>query len=125
MTQLNPFTGSILQSPVVQQQQQSLRQAQVEHRQHLRRNSAASNDQFTHDVENTEEVNPIHDEERQHGSTRQQHEAPQPEDQVVLESATLEETTTEPATAKPVVTPLTVSHPDSAQARHIALDIKA
>lgn len=114
MTQLNPFTGSILQSPVVQQQQQSMRQQQVEHHQRLRRNAAASSsdDPDTPNVENPEEIAPIHEQERDHGKNRKPRDHRQTEDQVELTSVA------EPADELVIATPATPDGSAAPQAAH-------
>lgn len=142
MTQMNPFTGSILQSPVVQQQQQSMRQQQVEHQQHLRRNAGASSgeDNDVHNVENPEEITAIHDQERDHQQGRQPRNHREPKDQVELSSVppepeevaaaaiTPDQATADASLAHRPITatmPAPSQSPANAQDQRLPLDIKA
>jgi hypothetical protein len=68
MSQLNPFTGSILQTSQAQLTQQTERASQVRQQQATKKNSAtpAQGDVFEHQVESADEVAAIHDEEKDH-----------------------------------------------------------
>ncbi len=55
MSQMNPVTGSILQTSVVQKQQSGDKARQLHHAQQLRKNVAAREDGSEDQVENTEE----------------------------------------------------------------------
>jgi hypothetical protein len=56
---MNPVTGSILQTSVVQKQQTEGKAQQLRRAQELRKNVAAPEDESEHQVENTEELTPI------------------------------------------------------------------
>ncbi|MGA3067784.1 MAG: hypothetical protein ABSF29_13150 [Tepidisphaeraceae bacterium] len=56
---MNPLTGSILQTSVVQQQQSGEKAQQLQRAQELRKNVAAREDEMEHQVENTEELSAI------------------------------------------------------------------
>jgi hypothetical protein len=62
MTQINPFTGSILQSPIVQRQQSAEKDRQVRRAQDVEKNAALQGDRLDHQVESSEALSPIHDE---------------------------------------------------------------
>jgi len=65
MSQINPFTGSILQAPQVQRQQSVEKGRQVRRTQGLAKNSALQSDKLEHQVESSEELSPIHGEQKQ------------------------------------------------------------
>lgn len=56
MSQMNPVTGSILQTSVVQKQQTGEKAQQLRRAQEMRKNVAARDDESEHQVENTEEL---------------------------------------------------------------------
>jgi hypothetical protein len=62
MSQINPFTNSILQAPQVQRQQASDKDRQVRKAQDQQKNAALYDDRLEHQVESTEELTTIHDE---------------------------------------------------------------
>ena len=62
MTQINPFTGSVLQAPVVQRQQAAEKDRQIRRTQDVEKNAALQGDQLEHQVESTEALSEIHDE---------------------------------------------------------------
>lgn len=64
MSQINPFTGSILQTPQVQRQQAVEKDRQARRVTDRVKNSALTEDQLDHQVESSEAVIPIHEEER-------------------------------------------------------------
>jgi hypothetical protein len=64
MSQINPFTGSILQSTQVQRQQATDKDRQVRRAHDKVRNSALTEDQIDHQVESTDELHPIQPEQR-------------------------------------------------------------
>lgn len=61
MTQFNPLTGAILQSPMVQQQQSSEKTSQIRRSQQLEKNAALEEDELEHQVESSEELTPTDD----------------------------------------------------------------
>jgi len=65
MSQINPFTGSILQAPQVQRQQSVEKDRQVRRTQDLAKNSALEADQLEHQVESSEELTPTHADQKQ------------------------------------------------------------
>jgi|SRR5215210_3823355 len=70
MTQINPFIGSILQSTTVQRTQSAEKNAHVQRAQTRAKDSAASGDQFEHQVESSDALVSIHDEDPQHPQHR-------------------------------------------------------
>jgi hypothetical protein len=62
---VNPLAGSLAQSTAVTRQQSTDKSRQIRHAQTLRKDVAAAPDSFEHQVESTEELNPIHDERRE------------------------------------------------------------
>jgi len=61
MSQLNPLTGSIVQTPLVQQQQTDQKTRQLRRAEELRKNIAARDDQTEHQVESTDRLAAIED----------------------------------------------------------------
>jgi len=61
MSQLNPFIGSILQTPQAQRLQSELRDDRVRRTQQARRNAAASAEPDAIPVENPDELDPTGD----------------------------------------------------------------
>lgn len=70
MTQINPFVGSILQSTTVQRAQAAEKTSHVQRAQNRAKDSASSGDQFEHQVESSDELTQIHDEDPQHPQQR-------------------------------------------------------
>ncbi len=62
MTQINPFIGAVVNSTSVQRAQAAEKNAHVQRAQLRAKDSAASTDQFEHQVESSEGLSPIHDE---------------------------------------------------------------
>ena len=58
MTQFNPLSGAILQSPIVQQQQAGEKVSQIKRTQLLEKNIALEDDQMENQVESSDEVQP-------------------------------------------------------------------
>ena len=61
MTEFNPFAGAILGSSQAQSIAGTERQRQLRRAQALRKDVAAREDTFEHQVESAEELHPIHD----------------------------------------------------------------
>jgi hypothetical protein len=61
MSQINPFTGSVLQAPQVQQQQASDKDRQLRRAVDQQKNAALQGDRLEHQVESSEELAEIHD----------------------------------------------------------------
>jgi hypothetical protein len=61
MSQINPFTGSVLQAPQVQRQQASDKDKQLRRAVDQEKNSALQGDRLEHQVESAEELTEIHD----------------------------------------------------------------
>jgi hypothetical protein len=76
MTYFNPLTGASLQGGQVQEQLTAAKARQVRRAQTLARNVAAEGDTFEHQVESTEELSAIHDE-QQSKQQSDPHEHPQ------------------------------------------------
>jgi hypothetical protein len=82
MSQINPFVGSVLQAPGVQRSQASDKDRQLRRAADLEKNAGLSEDRFEHAVESSEEVDPIHDEQKQDPKKkRQPHKQPTEEQQ--------------------------------------------
>jgi len=62
MTQINPFTGSVLQAPLVQRQQAAEKDRQIRKAQDARKDAALTGEQHEHQVESSDGVGAIHDE---------------------------------------------------------------
>lgn len=61
MGQFDPLTASILQTPLLQQQQATEKARQLRRAQDLRKGVDDRDDELEHQVENTEEVTPVDD----------------------------------------------------------------
>ena len=70
MTQLNPLTGSVLGGAQAQHQVETEKTRQVRRSQALQKNVALQDDQLEHQVESSEELSPIHDQEQGHENQR-------------------------------------------------------
>jgi hypothetical protein len=79
MTQINPLTGSILQSTQVQREQSTEKSAQVRRQQDAQKVTGAPGDQFEHQVESSDAITPIHEEQKQQAQKKRQgpHQNPQ------------------------------------------------
>jgi hypothetical protein len=79
MTQINPLTGSILQSTQVQRQQSTEKSAQVRRQQNDQKATGLRGDEFDHQVESADAVAPIHEEQKQSSQKKRQgpHQKPQ------------------------------------------------
>lgn len=64
MSQINPFTGSILQSPQVQRQQAADKDRQLRKAADSAKNATLHGDELEHQVESSEELTPIHRDDR-------------------------------------------------------------
>lgn len=77
MSQINPFTGSIVQAPQVQRAQAAEKDRQVRKLHDLTKNAALQGDQLQHEVESSEALTPVQDEQlskqpkRRRGQSRQ------------------------------------------------------
>jgi len=67
VSQINPFTGSVVQAPHVQRTQASDRDRQLRRATDLSKNAALQGDQHRHEVESSEAVTPVHDEQPRNG----------------------------------------------------------
>jgi hypothetical protein len=61
MSQINPFTNSILQAPQVQRQQASDKDRQLRRAVNQQKDAALQGDRLEHQVESSEELAEIHD----------------------------------------------------------------
>lgn len=67
MSQINPITGSILQAPTVQRQQESQKTSQIRQAQDQRRNSAAADEEEVEEsVSSADGLQPIGDDQPRH-----------------------------------------------------------
>jgi len=76
MTQINSFTGSILQSTQVQRQQSAAKDREVRQMREKEKNIALRDDEMDHQVESSEELKHIREERRsdhQRGRKHQPH----------------------------------------------------
>lgn len=86
MTQINPFTGAVAQSPQVQRLQAA------EKDQHLRRTQEAakvtglSTDQFEHQVESADALGSIHDKDARQSGGQEKEQQSAPEDETETEA---------------------------------------
>ena len=78
MTQLNPFTGAVAQSPQVQRAQAAEKDRHVRRASDAAKATALSTDQFEHQVEAAEALIPIHDGDPQHPSKQRKPAKPKP-----------------------------------------------
>lgn len=83
VSQINPFTGSILQAPQVQRSQATDRDRQLRRATDLSKNTALAGQQLQHEVESSEAITPVHDEQSKHARQRKKpepHETPSQDD---------------------------------------------
>jgi len=64
MSQINPFTGSILQAPQVQRQQATDKDRHLRRASDLSKNAALQDDQLEHQVESSDAVTPVHEDDQ-------------------------------------------------------------
>jgi len=77
MSQINPFAGSILQTPLVQKQQSSDKDRQVRRAREAEKNTALAGDTLEHQVESSEELKPTEEhQKRERRFKRPKHHAP-------------------------------------------------
>ncbi|HVT89809.1 MAG TPA: hypothetical protein VHD56_13220 [Tepidisphaeraceae bacterium] len=81
MSQINPFTSSILQSPQVQRQQAADKDRQLRKAVERSRDSSLDEDQLEHQVESSEELTPIHDAPREQQNFKRSKHRPLTENQ--------------------------------------------
>jgi hypothetical protein len=79
MSQINPFTGSILQAPGVQRQQASDKDRQLRRATDQQKNTALQGDRLEHQVESAEELSPIHDQDTPDPRKRKKPSQPTPQ----------------------------------------------
>jgi hypothetical protein len=78
MTSINPFSGYVAQSAAVERTQATDKSRQVRRTQDLSKNVAARDDELEHQVESSDAVAAIHDEEHPQQQPQQQHGHPKP-----------------------------------------------
>ena len=76
MSQINPFTGSVLQAPQVQRSQATDRDRQLRRAADLSKNAALQGEQLQHEVESSEAIAPAHED---HGKNPKQRKKPDPQ----------------------------------------------
>jgi hypothetical protein len=64
MSQINPFTGSIVQAPNVQRTQAADKDRQLRRASDLAKNAALAGDQLQHEVESSEALTPTGDDQQ-------------------------------------------------------------
>jgi hypothetical protein len=65
MSQIDPFTASVMQAPYVQRQQATEKDRQTRRAQELEKDAALAEDELEHQVESSEELAPIHEQQKQ------------------------------------------------------------
>jgi hypothetical protein len=81
MDPINSLSGALAQGTLVQRHQSAVKNQQMSLAQQLEKNVAARDDEMEHQVENSEELTPIHeDQKRQDSRRRKDHQKP-PEDE--------------------------------------------
>jgi hypothetical protein len=82
MTQINPFTGSVLQSTQVQRQEATQKDRQIRQRQNEAKVAGAHSDEFEHQVESSDAITPVHEEQKQQSQKKRQgpHQNPKRDD---------------------------------------------
>jgi uncharacterized membrane protein YcgQ (UPF0703/DUF1980 family) len=65
MSQIDPFTSSIVQAPFVQHQQATEKDRQIRRAQDLEKDAALQEDELEHQVESAEELAPINEQQKQ------------------------------------------------------------
>jgi hypothetical protein len=80
MSQVNPFTGSIVQTAQVQRAQSADREHQVRKQEVRTKDAAAASDLFEHTVESSDAVSAIHEQDHSsdQGSRRKRHAPAEP-----------------------------------------------
>src|SRR5687768_3251808 len=78
MTQINPFTGAVAQSPQVQRAQAAEKDRHVRRTQDAAKATAVSTDQFEHQVESADAVTSIHDDQSGHPPKQRKPGKPKP-----------------------------------------------
>jgi hypothetical protein len=76
MSQINPFIGSILQTPQVQRQQSVEKDRQVQRNAEQAKDAALTDDRLEHQVESSEELTPVHEQERRERRFKRQQQHP-------------------------------------------------
>ena len=85
MSQINPFTGSIVQAPNVQRTQAGDKDRQLRRAHELAKNAALQGDQLQHEVESSEALTPAGDDQPRK-QPRNKHNHPHPADDDAGES---------------------------------------
>ena len=70
MTQINPFTGAVAQSPQVQRAQAAEKDRALRRTQDAAKATALATDQFEHQVESADALAAIHDDQSEHPRQR-------------------------------------------------------
>jgi hypothetical protein len=81
MSQINPFAGSIVQASGVQRQMATDKERQAQRIIDKRKDSGATGDRFEHSIESSDEVAPIHDEQKDQPSKKRQQQHTQQDDE--------------------------------------------
>jgi hypothetical protein len=70
VSQINPFTGAILQAPHVQRSQATDRDRQLRRATDLSKNAALAGEQLQHEVESSEAITPAHEDQAKNPKQR-------------------------------------------------------
>lgn len=76
MTQINPLTGSLIQSTQVQPRQSADKERQIRRLQNLSKNTALQGDRLEHQVESSDSLHALNDQGNGQQQRRQQHTHP-------------------------------------------------
>ena len=76
MSQINPFIGSVVQTPGVQRAAATDKDRQLRKATDLQKNAAMGGDRFEHAVESAEALDPVHDEEKKEPKKKRPPHAP-------------------------------------------------
>ena len=78
MLQINPFTGSVVQTPQVQRQQSAQKATQLRRAADAEKDSALREDQLDHQVESSEALSAIHDDAQRRDTKKRPPAKPKP-----------------------------------------------
>ena len=78
MSQINPFTGAVSQTPQLQRLQSSDKTQQLRRAQNRSRNSGLAGEDLEHQVENPDAIVSVHDDDEQHPDQQKKKRPPKP-----------------------------------------------
>ena len=86
MDPINSYSGALAQGTLVQRHQSAMKTQQLRQAQEQEKNVAARDDEMEHQVENSEELTPIHEDQQRQDSRRRKPAHPQAEDKPAADS---------------------------------------